>query len=317
MSDPADLASLVTAAFDVRNPAVHPLPNSWEGQVYLVTGSGGPWVLRKTDSVACEHDIQVLSYLERHAYPAPRLVRTTHGAERVRLGTESILVTTFIEGTQADFSPSTLHKLGERLGQLHSLPLDSDRTLPTATMLPAPDMKLALSWLEPVAHGLSPSLGETYDRLLDAIHAIGDFSRLPQTLIHNDAHPGNAIVTPDCDAVFIDWHGSGIGPPIVDLGFLLISSEIAPSWSDPLMPNRQRVDAIVDGYARFRRPTDAELDLLPDAMRFRGLLYGAGHLRQTVAQESDTLTESWWWERYQIADELAERARGRLGVGRS
>jgi len=87
---------------------------------------------------------------------------------------------------------------------------------------------------------VSPSLRGTYDRLVEAIHAIRDFSQLPQTLIHNDAYPGNAIVGPDGDAMFIDWHGSGIGPPIVDLAFLLISSEIAPSWSDALIPDRRR-----------------------------------------------------------------------------
>jgi len=130
MSEPVDLGPLVAVAFGVRNPNIHPLPGSWEGRIYLVMGSGEPLVLRMTDDPTSEHDIQVLSYLERHGYPAPSLVRTTDSADRVPVGTESILVTTFIEGTVADFSLNTLYKLGERLGQLHSLPLESQGTLP-------------------------------------------------------------------------------------------------------------------------------------------------------------------------------------------
>jgi hypothetical protein len=102
-----------------------------------------------------------------------------------------------------------------------------------------------------------------------------------------------------------------VGPPVVDLGFLLISSEIG-AFDLPIPPNPGRIEAIVDGYASRRLPAPEELDWLADAMRFRGLLYGAGHLRAVVERGLDDVTETWWWERYLAAEDLAERARKRF-----
>jgi thiamine kinase-like enzyme len=99
-----------------------------------------------------------------------------------------------------------------------------------------------------------------YRELVAAIRGIDPGWDLPRTLIHNDAHPGNAIVTPEGTPLFIDWSGSGLGPPMIDLGFLLISSEVAISWATPIPPTGGRVEAIVDGYASYRVPTQAELE---------------------------------------------------------
>jgi Ser/Thr protein kinase RdoA (MazF antagonist) len=170
-------------------------------------------------------------------------------------------------------------------------------------------MATALDWLRPLGPFASPDLEDTYTRLLNAVLSVETGEGLPHALIHNDAHPGNAIVTGDGAPVFIDWSGSGLGPPMVDLGFLLVSSEIAIPWATPIAPLAGRVEAIVDGYARCRLPSQAELDWLPHAIRFRGLLYGAAHLAETVASGAARVTETWWWERYEAAEALADRAR--------
>lgn len=175
-------------------------------------------------------------------------------------------------------------------------------------MLPATDMEIALAWLGSVAPDVPPAMQEDYDRLVQAVGAFRSFDRLPRAIIHNDCHPGNAIVTPDGSIVLIDWNGAGLGPPVVDLGFLLISCEIAPSWSTPVIPGPDRVRAIVQGYARQRTPDPAELDWLPDAMRFRSLLYGATHLAKSAEQGLSTLPKTWWWQRYQMAEHVAARA---------
>jgi Ser/Thr protein kinase RdoA (MazF antagonist) len=315
MTDRSELEALLRTHYGVCNPEVRLLTDSWDASVYLVNRpASSPWVLRMVDTASALGDAQVLAFLERKRYPAPRLIRTTAGQETIDHGARSIIVTSFVEGTPADFSPNTLYRLAEKLGQLHTLEIDAKTcSLPPASMLPASDMATALEWLQPVASTVPVGLRGIYNRLLEAIHSIGDSGHLPRTIIHNDAHPGNAVIAADGSTVFIDWHGAGVGPAIVDLGFLLISSEIAPSWAPPLPMDKNRTRAIVDGYARHRVPTPAELNWLPDAMNFRALLYGAGHLATTATQGLDTPPEMWWWERYQAADDLAACVREEFG----
>jgi len=307
-----ELESLVQAHYDAAPASVRLLAGGWDGSVYLVTRPQGPaWVLRVVSRKSAERDVAVLSFLESQHFPAPRVIRSLSGCGTAPFGEHSVLVTTFIDGTPAGFFPYILFGVGEALGRLHTLNSAEAHTLPPAEMLPATDMAIALEWLALAEPRLPPGLRGWYDQLVGAIRGIRSYDHLPQSLIHNDCHPGNAILMPE-GPIMIDWHGAGLGPPVVDLGFLLISCEIAPSWVAPLTPNSDRVVAIVDGYARYRTPTRDELDWLPDAMRFRSLLYGAAHIAKCVEQGLETVSETWWWERYEAADEVANRVRLRF-----
>lgn len=313
MTGHGDLRVVLRQHYGVSNPDLRQIPHSWEGNTFHQPrpGSAG-WVVRVIPGDRAISDAEALSFLEQAGYPAPRLIRTVHGATMVPCGSGSVLVTTFIPGSPADLSPMALYVLGKRLGHLHSLTLPATRELSPAGMLPATDMTTARGWLRAIVSLPTPELAETYKQLVSAIQRIEPGEDLPRTLIHNDAHPGNAIDTAEGAPIFIDWSGAGLGPPMVDLGFLLISSEVAISWATPIPPAAGRVEAIVDGYACYRLPTPAELDWLPDAIRFRGLLYGAAHLADSVARGRRQITETWWWDRYLAADDLAIRARRRF-----
>ncbi len=312
MDDLRELESLVQTHYDAAPTSVRLLAGGWDGSVYRVIRSQGPdWVLRVVSRKSAERDVVVLSFLESQHFPAPRVIRSLSGCGMALFGEHSVLVTTFIDGTPAGFFPHILHGIGEALGRLHTLNMAEAHTLPPAEMLPVTDMVIALEWLAEAEPRLPPGLRGQHDQLVGAIRGIRSYDHLPQALIHNDCHPGNAILTSE-GPIMIDWHGAGLGPPVVDLGFLLISCEIAPSWAAPLAPNPDRVVTIVDGYARYRTPTIDELDWLPDAMRFRSLLYGAAHVAKCAEEGLETVSETWWWERYDAADEVANRARLRF-----
>jgi len=312
MHDLRELESLVHTHYDDASTSVLLLAGGWDGSVYLVTRLQSPaWVLRVVSRKSAERDVMVLSFLESQHFPAPRVIRSLSGGGVTPYGEQSVLITTFIDGASAGFSPHILYGVGKALGRLHTLNIAEAHTLPRAEMLPATDMSIALDWLALAEPRLRPGLRGWYDQLVGAIRGIRGYDHLPQSLIHNDCHPGNAILTSE-GPIMIDWHGAGLGPPVVDFGFLLISCEIAPSWAAPVTPDPDRVVAIVDGYARYRTPTVDELDWLPDAMRFRSLLYGAAHIAKCAEEGRETVSETWWWERYEAADEVATRARLRF-----
>ena len=312
MHDLRELESLVHTHYDDASTSVLLLAGSWDGSVYLVTRLQSPaWVLRVVSRKSAERDVMVLSFLESQNFPAPRVIRSLSGCGTTPFGEQSVLVTTFIDGAPAGFSPHILYGVGETLGRLHTLDIADAHCLPPAVMLPVTDTAIAREWLAGAEPRLLPGLRDRYEQLVGAIRDICSYDHLPQALIHNDCHPGNAITTAE-GPIMIDWHGAGLGPPVVDLGFLLISCEIAPSWAAPLAPNPDRIGAIVDGYARYRTPTVDELDWLPDAMRFRSLLYGAAHVAKCAEEGLETVSETWWWERCESADEIATQARTRF-----
>ena len=127
-------------------------------------------------------------------------------------------------------------------------------------------------------------------------------------IIHNDCHLDNALQTPAGEVVLIDWEGGGRGPAIVDLGFLLISSDFASSGPRALHPDPGRIKAVIDGYCLYRVPTDQELDRLVDALRFRALVYGGCRFAATIAAGAPVDHLDSCWARYDAAEAIAARA---------
>lgn len=310
-------SSLLETHYDLRVRALRPLVVTAEKRAYRVeTAHGGPLVLRASAQVRAAIDAQAhaatLAFLAGRQYPAARVVIDRAGAVVVEAEGWQLLVTTFVEGAPLAFGSAHLHLLGARLGELHALdPVAAALAVPPlrrAGMLPTNELAWALGQLRVVEALVPQSRRARYDWLLGAIDALDRCEGLPIVVIHNDAHPGNAVVAPDGAVVLIDWEGAGLGPAIVDLGFLLSSCEISPSWSPPLVPDPARLRAIVAGYRQHRQLNSAELGRLPDAIRFRALVFGAVDFAARVRENTRDDELPWWLARYNAAPSLAARA---------
>lgn len=299
--------------------ALHPLviDSAWsDTQVYHVDRARRPsWIARiypekSHDDVA--NLVAILRFLEEQAYPTERLVPAIDGSTVVRFSHQWALVTTFVRGDPPGYTPARLRLLGAALGRLHSLSAEHARAaippLPVARMRPAPETAWALAQLATVADRVPPPLQGRYDALVTALRSVHDCEGLPQVLIHNDAHPANAIYTPDGHIMFIDWDGAGLGPAVLDVGFLLISCDTESPWTPRLAPDPSRVAAVLDGYRQYHVLTRAELERLPDALCFRSLVYGAASLTATISKDGQEEDMPWWWARYLAAAEIAARA---------
>ena len=323
------LAALIERHYSAEGVTLQPLASESGKRIYRVDRANGPpWVLRISEAVsnnaAIEAVATVLRLLEKQAYPAERIVRSV---EQEHIVTTSdgwqLLMTTFIEGREGratDYSPATLRLLGARLGQLHALSLAAENSLapllPLAEMRPAPEISWALGQLTSVAAKVPSKLQPAYDSLVAALHSIDPCENLPQVFIHNDCHPSNTVYTQAGEVVLLDWEGAGLGPAVLDVGFLLVCCYTESPWTPMLLPDPARVNAIIDGYCLYHRLTAAELEKLPDAMRFRSLVYGAWSLADAIVRGGQGLADygqrlelHWWWRRYLAADELAERAK--------
>jgi len=200
--------------------------------------------------------------------------------------------------------------LGATLGRLHALqPIaTTPAALPLAEMRPVNEISWALSQITGVKAQVPKYLYARYDTLVAALHNIRPCEELPRVVIHNDCHTANAVRTAAEQVILIDWEGAGLGPAVLDVGFLLSSSDTESRWTPALPPDPARVAAVVDGYCQYHMLTPAELEYLPDAIRFRAIVYGACSFAASIARDGKEDEDLWWWRRYNAAEEIAERA---------
>jgi Ser/Thr protein kinase RdoA (MazF antagonist) len=353
MDEITALADLVERLYSAQAVSLHPL-NSESGKRIFRVGhaSGQRWVLRTYSSLENRNDIfdlvTMLLFLESQGYPAERIVRTVNNEVVATADDYWVLMTTFIEGRTADYSLPTLHLMGSMLGQLHALNPPQESTfgvlrntgvptlpyttpapmerltckdvqpglaIPVAEMLPARELAYAMGRLTSVANQVPKSLQARYDMLVAAVQNIDRCEDLPSVIIHNDYHPGNIIQTQEGQLIPIDWEGAGLGPAVIDVGFLLSSCISESPWTPQLPPDDRRIIAIVDGYCQHHRLSSKELDLLADAIRFRALVYGAVSFADEISEGRSGEMPQWWMARYNAAEEIADRALSVLSSG--
>jgi len=328
VSDDSWVRGVLIDAYGARDITPHELAGGPTKRLYRVERTEWPaWLVRSSPpaqgTVRWHADAAVLVWLESHAYPAPRVVRTLAGAPMLEGKHGSIFVTTFVDGAPLTESRQNLFLLGQTVGRLHALPTATaglgQASLPAAGMLPPPELAFARSQLATVVSQVPAEQQERFVMLAAACNRDDWHANLPVTLIHNDCHPGNSVSTPDGNVVLIDWEGAGLGPAILDLGFLLVSCAIplprgwdqdppSPAWTLPA-PDLGRLRSVIDGYRRERLPSATELEQLPEAMRFRSLVAAACSLAQRIRRGLREDPSPWWWARYIASDALAEQAR--------
>lgn len=265
-------------------------------QVFRIDGPS--WVARcfpPGSGDAAAATAELLRRLSSTPFPAERLAHD----EPVSLYEDRpILVTEYEPGPRAPATPRMYAALGALLGALHARAGDSLRPgggwhhlVPQGT--PSDEIAAARALLERVEgdpaarHALRCELGR-----LDGC------SDLPHGIVHPDFVPVNVIRSPDRGPVVVDWAGSGRGPRLWSLGFLL--------WAAGAR-DLDLVDAVLSGYRRHVELSAAELDRLPGAVRARPLTlncWSAAHGRISWATAVQRLDRT-----EQRAEQIARRAR--------
>lgn len=240
-----------------------------DGAVFRVERRDSPpWVARvhphRRPLAAAEGDAEILRFVERHAFPAERCIANPVSW----LDGSAVVVTEFVPGHNARGAgdQALLRRLGELLGVLHSLPLESG-----ATARPAGswhtlsieggdrrhDVDALLSLLADARTRASAVDAEHFDQICKELDGLDTGDGLPVALTHPDFVSANVMRTPDGDVVLVDWTGAGCAPRVASLGFLL-----ATTGGDP-----SRIQAVVDGYRSQVELSDEELTRLPDSVR--------------------------------------------------
>jgi Ser/Thr protein kinase RdoA (MazF antagonist) len=219
----------------------------------------------------------ILQHLQTHDYPAERpAVTVVHTVSKLdpALPAGAVLATTFVPGTRPERNRVTFYKLGQLLGRLHALPIPEGQSKGGAwhhlSLLGGIDQECdaAARMLDVAQQGDD---AEDVTRLRDAVRHVqrafaAEEANLPQAIVHPDLVPSNVIVREGSDDEWtvVDWAGSGAGPRILSLGFLLGVGAIRGKLI--------LVQAVMKGYAAHAsRLQAAELRVLREAAYARFL----------------------------------------------
>jgi Ser/Thr protein kinase RdoA (MazF antagonist) len=205
---------------------------------------------------------RLLAYLEGYGYSVPRVVGTRRGEGVALREGWAVLLADYVGGETGDYSAAGLRALGDAVGALHALPMGyvGESWWSLATIVPRVAGRLA-----EVGAAVPLEWRAWYEECLRELVAWVGRAGLPGAIIHADAWAGNAVIGRAGRATLIDWELSGSGPAVLDFGSLILHGHY-----DLLgcLPDAGRIAALVGGYCAQRRPTDEELAVLTDAIRF-------------------------------------------------
>ena len=133
---------------------------------------------------------------------------------------------------------------------------------------PADEITAAISLLEDAARRVPAGQGARFDALRATLARADGCGDLPHALIHPDFVPANAVAAGASEGagdgtVILDWAGTGWGPRLHSLGFLL--------WAAGRQSPRC-VDAVMAGYRPHVEPRPEEIDRLAGAILARPLV---------------------------------------------
>jgi Ser/Thr protein kinase RdoA (MazF antagonist) len=212
-----------------------------------------------------QEDAAILRGLERAGFPAERCACDSPVSE---FSGNGVLVTSFLEdhGPLKPGAPAAI--LGALLGRLHMHPATDLRAGGAWHHLsseggPREEISAAAALLDEHVSEVGVRELALLDRLRDEVERADDCHDLPHAFVHPDFVPANAISTAEGRLAIVDWAGSGRGPRLWSLGFLL--------WAAGARHPRL-VDVAVSRYRRSIELEPAELERLEGAIRGRPIM---------------------------------------------
>ncbi len=311
------LVESIRERYHVQAISLQRLPSDSGKHIYRVhLGTGACWILRVVEGshkgtlVELAH---LLTFFEQTNYLAERIVLTVEQTAISDVGNWHIFMTTFLVGAPLEYTAAAFSLLGAIVGQLHALKPLLTYTPPQAGMLPAGELAFAQQQLAAIAPLVPHQYIAQYEFLETAFSSIDHGTSLPTTLIHNDCHPANALLTAPGQVTLLDWEGTGMGSAILDVGFLLVNCDGKVPWEPlstaPVHPDEACLWAAIEGYSHHYQLSMSELDCLLDAVRFRSLVFGACSFAEAIVQHKNAEFAQWWWIRYRMAEEITDKAR--------
>lgn len=307
------VTQIAETLYPLQSHRIEPLPPlfNWRG-IYRIHDAHGQICLLRLlrDPQAADAFIatgHLLQWLEQQQYPAPHLFTTQHQELAGVFDGWASLLLSYIDGTVLDIRSTDFAQFGYALGFLHTLPLSTGSSLPDSRWHPAilqaqTARQLAVGY-DRVPLCFRPFVAAMREALISLV-------RQPYKLqlTHGDCWYKNAIKTPSDDVVLIDWDRAGIGLPLLDLGYLLLTSHYDLAQPLHVTADAGKIRAIVDGYQKARPVSRQERALMKSAVQCAQAVHLAEYLEEQPEIKADDVVLRKMRARFDAATSIAELA---------
>lgn len=203
-----------------------------------------------------QRELSLLHTLHENHFPCAELLPTRTGDLSITIGGQSAYLCRWVEGTHPESTNATFEKLGDLTGRLHALPTDS---LEKMRFAPLERMRQQRQLAERL--GLDPAFIDFFSHVRDVAH-------LPQGVVHTDIGPHNTLEQANGTLVLIDWEDAGVGPLVIDLGWLLEQCLTVDNVFE-----KEKAHAFLKAYQAHRPFSSEEALYMHDIMLSFALLY--------------------------------------------
>ena len=307
------VTQIAESIYQLQPQRIEPLPPlfDWRGIYRIHDPRGHVWLLRLLRlphaADALTKTGQLLQWLEQQQYPAPH-VRTTRYHQCVgQLDGWASLLLSYVDGSVLDSHSADFALLGYALGRLHALPLTGAASVARSRC--HPDVIQAhtarqLAWAKDnVAASVQPLVAALHESLAPIACHSHDLR-----LIHGDCWYKNAIKTADLGVVLIDWDCAGVGLPILDVGYLLLTSHYDLTQPLHVAADADKIRAILRGYQHARPITRPERALMESAVQYALALHLGNYLEEQAHVDSNDLVIRKMQARFAATTQIAQIA---------
>jgi Ser/Thr protein kinase RdoA (MazF antagonist) len=227
----------------------------------LIDSSDGKFVYKVAspwkDETALKKDTAIFDILNNLGKSYISQIRKTNeGEDFASTAGRFVCLFEYVDGENPAPSVETFSKLGEIVADLHSV-----KDYPYQTDFD-PSYISKHNFIE---NAKAFSFADEYLKISDTLPDFGRFSR---SLIHTDISPKNSIEAEDGSIVLIDWDDVGIGPTVLDLGYIL-----GHFVTEELEVRADLADAFFKSYFSKRTITPTDRRGIFDGCLFFHLMY--------------------------------------------
>ena len=249
--------------------------------VYRVEHAAGPpWVARVFPPIrpqaAATADAQILQLLADRGYGSERIavpdpVSETDG--------HAVVVTEYVDGVPPSERRAGirelggLRRLGAMLGQLQAMRDAADPAFRPGggwhhlvDGSPQDEISAARQLLADCEASVANGDRAQYEALHRELSDLDDGAGLPEALLHPDFVLANVVASRERGMVLVDWTGTGRGPRLWPLAFLLFAEGVK---------NPRRIDLVAAGYRRHITLEPEELSRLEHMIPARPVVLAA------------------------------------------
>jgi homoserine kinase type II len=265
-------------------PGSGPLPG-WGNRRYALETPKGHFELR-VRSIEEEFDLRreldLLTFLEKHDFPSPRIVFDPHGRPFVEHGGNCYVMFRVAQGAYLEEEQLTLKQInsaGRVLGELHMLGRGYKKTI---------ENRYGFDRIFEMYAGVRRKMPQYFKKIVRTLDEeteyLGNYleTKLPKGIIHGNIHKSCMIFRGENLVSLADLDAACRGKYIYDLATAVNGLCFASG-----VYTLDRFEALMAGYESVRTLSLAEWDSFPNELRFAALRFTVIRLAEFFAAERE------------------------------